>query len=579
MSKLEELRHSCAHLLAAAVLQLWPNAKNAIGPAIEDGFYQDFDLGNVKISENDLKKIEEKMREIVKTWGPFKTKEVTINQAKKDFAHNPYKVELAEEFAKEGKTITENNPGNFLDLCKGGHAENPAKELIHFKLLKIAGAYWRGNEKNKMLTRIYGAAFPTKEELDNYLHMLEEAKKRDHKILGKELDLFTFSELVGPGLPLWTPKGTLLRILLDDFVWELRKQRGYQKVAIPHITKKELYETSGHWQKFKEDLFKIKTREGHEFAMKPMNCPHHTQIYKHVLRSYRDLPQRYAETTMVYRDEQTGELSGLSRVRCITQDDAHVFCREIQVKEEVFKIWDIIEIFYKSCGFKDFKVRLSISDPKTPEKYLGTKEIWRKAEKQLREFVKERKAEVFEAIGEAAFYGPKLDFMSKDTIGRELQIATIQIDRNMPERFDLTCENEKNEKERIVMIHAAIMGSLERFISVLIEHHAGKFPVWLSPVQAVLMTVADRHVSYTRDLQKELVEKGIKVEVDDRQESIPKKVRDNQTQRTPYIITIGDKEIETGNLAIRTRDNKVITLKKQEFVEKILREINNKDAS
>lgn len=573
---LDNLRHSCAHLLAAAVKRLWPGTHNAIGPSIEDGFYQDFDFGNKKISEEDLQKIEEEMNKLLPTWKKFTFKEVTVEEAKKLFKENPYKIELIKEFASEGKKLTVNDPGNFLDLCKMGHIENPSKELKHFKLLKIAGAYWRGNEKNKMLTRIYGTAFPTKEELEAHLSMLEEAKKRDHRIIGKELGLFLFSDLVGPGLPLWTPKGTIFRNLLDELVWELRKERGYLKVTIPHITKKDLYETSGHWQKYEDSLFKIKTREGHEFAMKPMNCPHHTQIYKNVLRSYRDLPQRYAETTMVYRDEQTGELAGLSRVRCITQDDAHVFCRESQLKEEFFKVWDIIEKFYGACGFKELKIRLSLHDPKTPEKFLGSKEQWAKAENQLREFLKERKAQFFDGVGDAAFYGPKLDFMAKDAIGRQHQVATIQVDRNMPERFDLTCENEKGEKERIVMIHAAIMGSIERCAAVLIEHFAGKFPVWLSPVQVSIMTIADRHIEYSKNLQKELEKNDIRVNLDDRAESIPKKVRDNQLQHIPYLITIGDKEMESGNLAIRTRENKVINMKKQEFIEKLLKEMKEK---
>ncbi len=579
MQNLDALRHSAAHLLAAAVLKLYPGTHNAIGPSIENGFYQDFDFNRIKISEADLPKIEAEMNKILPAWKKFNFKEVTLAEAKKLFKKNPYKIELAEEFSKEAKKLTTNDPGDFLDLCKMDHVENPSKELQNFKLLKLAGAYWRGNEKNKMLTRIYGTAFPTKKELDDYLKMLEEAKKRDHRIIGKELDLFTFSELVGPGLPLWTPKGTLIRNILDEFLWSLRKERGYEKVTIPHITKKDLYETSGHWKKYSNELFKIKTREGHEFAMKPMNCPHHTQIYNHILRSYRDLPQRYAETTMVYRDEQTGELSGLSRVRCITQDDAHIFCRESQVKEEVFKIWDIIEIFYKACSFNELKIRLSLSDPKAQEKYLGSRESWNKAENQLKEFIKERKIKAIETLGEAAFYGPKLDFIAKDSIGRELQVATIQIDRSMPQSFDLTCENEKGEKERIVMIHAAIMGSIERFTSVLIEHTAGKFPVWLSPVQVSIMTIADRHIDYAKKLKKELEDNEIRTELDARTESIGKKVRDNQSQHIPYMITIGDKEIENNILAIRTRDNKITNLKKQIFIERILEEIKNKNVN
>ncbi|MDO8505351.1 MAG: threonine--tRNA ligase, partial [bacterium] len=439
--KLDHIRHSCAHLLAAAVLDLYPGTHNAIGPSIEGGFYQDFDFGDTKISEADFPKIEKRMKRILEGWKPFVVQEVSIDQARKDFAHNPYKLELIEEFGKLGKTITENNPGNFLDLCKGGHSEDPKQELKFFKLMKVAGAYWRADDSRKMLTRIYGVCFLTEEELSAHLTMLEEAKKRDHRKLGKELDLFTFSDLVGPGLPLWTPRGTLLRNTLDEFVWSLRRERGYVRVTIPHITKKDLYETSGHWQKFKADLFRITTREEHEFAMKSMNCPHHTQIYARTSQSYRDLPQRYAETTMVYRDEQSGELAGLSRVLCITQDDAHVFCRASQVKDEFLKVWDIIDLFYAATGFGKLQVRLSLHDPKAFENYLGTPEMWENAENQIRLVAKERGVDYFEALGEAAFYGPKVDFIAHDSIGRQWQVATIQLDINMPERFDLTCVN------------------------------------------------------------------------------------------------------------------------------------------
>ena len=370
--QLEHIRHSCAHLLAAAVKSIWGDAKNAIGPSVENGFYQDFDMGEVKLSENDLRKIEKRMREILRTWKPFVVKEVSIEQAKKDFANNPYKLELIEDFAKLGKTITENDPGHFLDLCKGGHAEHPKEEMQHFKLLSIAGAYWRGDEKNKMLTRIYGTCFATVEELEAYLTMLKEAEKRDHRKLGVQLDLFTFSDLVGPGLPLWTPKGTMLRMALDNFVWELRQAYGYERVEIPHITKKDLYEKSGHWQKFKDELFKITTREGHEFSMKPMNCPHHTQIYARRQWSYRELPQRYANTTMCYRDEQTGELHGLSRVRAFTQDDAHVFCRATQVGDEMGKVWEIVKKFYGAVGFSRLHHGI-------PEKPHSPGPVWHRA--------------------------------------------------------------------------------------------------------------------------------------------------------------------------------------------------------
>lgn len=399
----------------------------------------------------------------------------------------------------------------------------------------------------------------------------------DHKRLGRELDLFTFSDLVGSGLPLWTPKGTLLRNLLDGFVQELRGEKGYQKVEIPHITKQELYEKSGHWNKFSDELFKITTREGHQFAMKPMNCPHHTQIFARRPHSYREMPQRYSNTTMVYRDEQTGELNGLSRVRCITQDDAHVFCRETQVKDEAYAIWDIIEKFYKGTGFGELKLRLSMHDPNNFEKYLGSKEDWVKAEGQLRDLLIERKAEFYEAPGEAAFYGPKIDFMSYDSLGREWQVATIQVDRNMPERFDLSCVNENGENERVVMIHAAIMGSIERFVSVLIEHYKGAFPTWLAPVQIKVIPVSEKNLDYAKNVKEMLAEENLRIEVDERNEPLGAKIRDAQLQKIPYTIVVGDKEIEAKSVSVRKRgEDKSENLSLSEFVKNIKNAVDEK---
>lgn len=552
--QLAELRHSAAHLLAAAVLELYPKAKLAIGPSIDEGFYYDIDFGKESLGDEQLDSIENKMRQIVSNWSGFTREEVSAEQAKQQFVGNPYKLELIEELENAGEVITLYRSGEFTDLCRGGHVDQPKEQLKFFKLLSVAGAYWRGSEKNPMLTRIYGTAFFSQAELDEFLRIREEAKLRDHRKLGKELDLFTFSDLVGAGLPLWTPKGTLLRNLLDNYVWQLRQAKGYQKVTIPHITKKELYETSGHWSKFANDLFRIVTREDHEFAMKPMNCPHHTQIYNHLPRSYRDVPQRYAETTMVYRDEQTGELNGLSRVRCITQDDAHVFCRETQLKEEMFAIWDIIEQFYLACGFPKLNLRLSLSDPDQMDKYLGSREQWDMAEEQLRSFAKERGAEFVEAVGEAAFYGPKLDFITKDSLGREWQVATIQADRNMPERFDLFCINEAGEKERVVMVHAAIMGSIERFVSILIEHHAGKFPFWLAPVQVKILPITDGQIEYAQQVMQQLTEAGLRVEIDERSERLNAKIRDAQLQKVPYMFVVGGKEAESQSVAVRSRD-------------------------
>jgi len=559
--KLEEIRHSCEHVLTMAMMRLWPGKiKAAMGPATEEGFYFDFDT-DLKISEDDFGKIEEEMAKIIKEDLPIIKDEMTAKEAKEFFSgntykDNEYKHEWLDEIEKRNEKVSvywmgekgQDMPQTFVDICSGPHAESTGK-IGSFKLLKTAGAYWHGDEKNKMLTRIYGTAFEIQEELDQYLVMLEEAKKRDHKILGQALDLFTFSDLVGAGLPLWTPRGAILRNVLDDFVWRLRKKRGYEKVEIPHITKKELYETSGHWEKFKNELFRITTREGHEFAMKPMNCPHHTQIYARRLWSYRELPQRYANTTTCYRDEQTGELSGISRTRAFSQDDAHVFCRMDQVKEEFLKIWDIVHEFYPVFGFS-LRVRLSLHDPEHLEKYLGDKDNWVVAENILREIIEEKKIDSFEGVGEAAFYGPKLDFMAKDAIGREWQVATIQLDMNMPERFDLVCINEKGEKERIVMIHAAIMGSIERFISILIEHTAGAFPMWLAPIQLRLATVGSDFVPFAKELLAKLAAADLRAELDDSDEKVGKKIRNAALMKIPWTIVIGSKEVEGGDFKI-----------------------------
>lgn len=577
--QISNIRHTLAHLLASAVLELYPGTKNTIGPAIDDGFYYDFEFpSDVKISDKDLPALEKKMKENLKSWTKFTHKEVTEKEAKEHFKDNPYKLELIKEIKEKGGKITLYTCGNFTDLCRGGHAENPAKEIPQdsFKLSRTAGAYWRGSEKNKMLTRIYGLAFGSKLELDDYETMKVEAEKRDHKKLGKELDLFTFSELVGSGLPLWTPKGTLMRNILDDFVWELRKKYGYQKVEIPHITKQALYEKSGHWDKFKDELFKINTREGHVFAMKPMNCPHHTQIYGRKAHSYKELPQRYANTTMVYRDEQSGELSGLSRVRCITQDDAHVFCRHSQVKEEMLKVWDIINTFYGVVGFS-LSPRLSLHDPSHMEKYLGTEEVWLKAENSLREMVKEKGVVTLEAKGEAAFYGPKIDFMAKDSLRRQWQVATIQLDMNLPDRFDLNCTNEKGEKERIVMIHAAITGSIERYMSILIEHYAGKFPLWLSPVQVKIIPIADTHHEKALKLNEKMKNADIRVEIDLSHDNFGKKIRNAKVEHIPYFIIIGDKDIEAKKVTLESRDaGQIGQLAEEEVLNKIVKEIKER---
>lgn len=575
----EAARHSLAHLLAAAVLELHPGTKLTLGPAVDNGFYYDFEFAE-PVSEADFPKIEKAMRKLLPSWKKFEHREVSAAEARELFAGNPYKLELIDEIESKGETITLYTAGDFTDLCRGGHVENPAKEIDadSFKLDRVAGAYWRGDEKNNMLTRIYGLAFGSKAELDEYVNMREEARKRDHKKLGRELGLFTFSEMVGPGLPLWTPKGTIIRELLNDYVWELRKAKGYQKVAIPHITKKDLYETSGHWTKFADELFKITTREKHLFAMKPMNCPHHTQIFAASPKSYRDMPQRYCETTMVYRDEQSGELAGLSRVLSITQDDAHVFCRRNQIQDEVFAIWDIIDSFYGTFGFKDMKIRLSSHDPKSFEKYIGTKETWADAEEQLADLIKKRGInEWIDGTGEAAMYGPKIDFIAKDSIGRTLQLATIQLDFNQPKNFGLVCTNEKGEKEDVVMIHAAIMGSIERFMSILIEHYAGLFPLWLSPTQVRVLPISDAHADFANEVLAELKKHDIRAEADFSNEGLGKKVRNAKLEKVPYLLVIGDKEVEAKKVTVESRDGgNAGQMSIAETVEKIAGEIEAK---
>lgn len=562
--ELWKLRHTTEHVLQQAVKELFPTIQLAMGPATAEGFYFDFDPGEddkaVKLSSSDFKKIEKRMWQLINKDLKLTQFEIDPKEAEKMFADNPYKLEWINSIKQRGEKVTiywtgqPESKDSMVDLCAGPHVESTGK-IGAFKLLKVAGAYWHGDEKNKMLTRIYGTAFATKNELSDYLNKLEEAKKRDHKILGPKLDLFTFSDKVGSGLPLWTPKGTLVRNLLNDFVQKLRAEKGYVQVEIPHITKKELFETSGHWDKFSDELFKITTREGHLFAMKPMNCPFHTQIFARKPHSYRDMPARYSNTTMVYRDEQTGELAGLSRVRCITQDDAHVFCRESQLDDEVLKIWEIVRSFYKGTGFPELKIRLSLHDPKQMDKYLGTSQLWLKTEEQLRKVLKSQKADFYEAEGEAAFYGPKIDFMTYDSLGREWQVATIQVDRNMPERFDLYCTNEKSEKERVVMIHAAIMGAIERFMSVLIEHYAGAFPLWLSPVQVAVIPVSDDQLEYAKLVAENLSQNGLRVEILSHG-SMQRNIRVSEQQKTPYMAVVGNKEAEGASVALRARGQK-----------------------
>lgn len=575
-SELEHIRHTLAHVLAATVLEHYPHAKPTIGPAVENGFYYDFDFsGGEAPGEGDLERLTKHMRSILPSWNTFERTVVSPDEARERFKDNPYKRELIDELEREGAEITLYTAGSFTDLCRGGHAENPADDIAPegFELSRVAGAYWRGDEKNAMLTRIYGLAFNTKKELEAYRAQEEEAKKRDHRKLGKELDLFTFSDLVGPGLPLWTPKGTVLRTELDSFVWELRAKHGYERVAIPHFTKKALYETSGHWEKFGDELFRVLTREEKEYAVKPMNCPHHTQIFARHPHSYREMPKRYAETTMVYRDEQSGELGGLTRVLSITQDDSHVFCRANQVKDEFFRIWDIVDTFYGTFGFS-LRVRLSFRDPSAPEKYIGDTATWDAAENALTEIAQERNADFFAGPGEAAMYGPKLDFMARDALGREHQVATIQLDMNLPERFDLTCTNEQGEKERIVMIHCAVMGSIERFSAVLIEHLGGAFPTWLAPVQVHLLPIAEAHQEAAHAAYEQLREAGVRAELVADGETLGKRIRAGKLQKVPYQLVIGDAEMNERAVAVESRDEgKLGTMQVDAFAARITEEI------
>lgn len=548
-----EIRHSLAHLLAATVIEMYPGAKNAIGPAIENGFYQDFDTP-VPISDEDLPKIEGRMREMLKTWGAFSRKEVSLEEARQQFAWNPYKLELSEELAEGGKQLTFYTSGEFVDLCRGGHIDdaheiNPAA----FKLTKVSGAYWHGDQNKQQLQRVYGVAFETPAALKQYLAMLEEAKKRDHRKLGQELDLFLFSDMVGAGLPLFTPRGTVLREALSTYSNELRERKGFQKVWVPHMTKRDLYEASGHWAKFGEELFLVKSQEtSDELVLKPMNCPHHTRIYASKPRSYRDLPLRYLETTTVYRDEKTGELGGLIRVRSITQDDSHVFCRQDQIEEEINSLLAAAHDLYETVGMR-LRARLSYRDES--DGYLGSDELWDSTQGQLKNAVIANKLDYFEVPGEAVFYGPKIDFMATDAIGREHQVATIQLDFVQPERFGLEYATDKGSSERPVMIHCALLGSIERFMSVYIEHTAGKFPVWLAPEQVRLITVNQEEATlgFAKSVVQQAQELGLRVFIDGDNESVGKKIRNAELMKVPYTVVVGAKEIETGQLVPRIR--------------------------
>jgi len=553
VDKNENIRHSLAHLLAAAVRALYPGAMNAIGPAIENGFYQDFELPK-PISEDDLPKIEAKMRELLPGWTKWTKKVVTLKDVKKEFSWNRYKMELAKEFARDKKTLTFYTCGGLVDLCKGGHASALSEiDPESFKLERVAGAYWRGDEKNKMLTRIYGLAFENKKELEEYLKNQKEAERRDHRKLGKELGLFTLADEVGPGLPLFYPKGAILRRTVENFIQELQEKNGYEPIWIPHVAKEELYKISGHLGKY-DAMYPLMRLKGEaDYYLKPMNCPHFMMLYKSEPHSYRELPVRYTSTTTVYRREKSGELSGLARVRALTQDDCHVFARPDQIEEEMDLMLDMVAEVYRAFGFNNFRLRLSAHDTKHPEKYIGEPKIWRDSEAILAKLIKKHGWDYEVGEGEATFYGPKIDFILKDVLGREWQLSTIQLDMNLPKRFGLEYADKDGRKKEPIVIHRAILGSTERFLAILIEHFAGAFPFWLAPLQVTILTINEKVETYAEEILKELKSKDIRAELDSRNESISKKIREAELQKIPYLLIIGEKEAAAKKIAVRER--------------------------
>ena len=562
--------HSSAHLMAQAILEYYPDAKLTIGPAIENGFYYDIDFGNDTFSENDFEKIEKKMLANAQKKAEFNKYHVTKAEALKEYQGNEYKTELIENL--QDGDITFCTHDNFTDLCRGGHIPNTGF-IKAVKLTKVAGAYWRGNENNPQLTRVYGISFPKPEMLDEYLKQVEEAKKRDHRKLGRELELFTFSDKVGMGLPLWLPNGTIVRDKLVDFLKNEQIKRGYKPVVTPHIGKKDLYVTSGHYAKYGKDSFQpILTPEGEEFFLKPMNCPHHCEIYKFAPKSYRDLPYRVAEFGTVYRYEQSGELHGLTRVRGFTQDDAHIFCSPDQLKDEFKEVISLIKFVFNKLGFEKFIAQISLRDQEDHSKYIGSEENWAKAENAIIEATQEMGLETITEYNEAAFYGPKLDFMVKDAIGRSWQLGTVQVDYNLPERFNLEYIGADNEKHRPVMIHRAPFGSLERFMAILIEHCAGNFPAWLAPVQVKVLTISDKFLEYGNKIAADLRAARVRVQIDDRTEKIGKKIRDAEVSKAPYMLIIGEKEQEGELVSVRRHGNGDLgQMKLDEFI-KIINE-------
>ena len=557
---LVKLRHSCAHLLAAAVIKLYPHAKITLGPPIENGFYYDIDFGETSVSEKDLPKIEDKMKLLVKQWSTMKQLNLTKDEALKIWRDNPYKLELIEEIVKKGEPITAYQSGDFIDLCKGPHINHPNQELKHFKLLSIAGAYWRGDERNKMLTRIYGTIFPTKKELDQYLWQLEEAKRRDHRKLGKQLDLFLISNEVGPGLLIWTPKGAAIRRRIENLIIKEQTQRGYQHVYSPHIGRKSLWVTSGHWQLYQDKMYAPMVIDNEQYLVKPMNCPFHMMIYKSQKRSYRDLPIRIAENATVYRYEKAGELSGMLRVRYITQDDAHIFCREDQVVDEFLAVFDYIQYLLKVFHIDEYYLRLGVRSKK--EKYLGSDNLWQKAQEKIIKAIEKKGLKYKESEGDAAFYGPKLDLIIKDSLARHWQCSTIQIDFMLPERFDLQYVDKDGSIKRPVLIHRAPLGSIERWVGLLIEHYGGAFPLWLSPVQVAILPLSKKYHPFALAVKEIFQQNGFCAEADLSDKTISYKIRQSTLQKIPYMVIIGDKENKFYReekkycISVRTREGK-----------------------
>ena len=570
-NELNNLRHSTAHLLAAAISELYPTSKNTIGPAIENKFYYDFDFGEIKITESDFPKIEQKMHEIVQNWNSFEKHDVSAKDALLEFSNNEYKCELIKEFESQNQDITIYQSGNFRDLCKGGHIENPSKEIKNFKLLSVAGAYWRGNEKNKMLTRIYGTAFFTQEDLENYLNMILEAEKRNHRKLGKELELFMFHE-TAPGMAYFLPKGVKIYNELVDYWRTEHEKYNYQEIFSPLLNKKELYEISGHWDHYRENMFLTQTEESETYALKPMNCPNAMVIYGTKTRSYKELPLKLGDTDALHRFEMSGTLNGLLRTREFRQDDAHIFITEDQIKDSFKELFEITEKFYSVFGL-NYTFRLGTR----PESFMGDKNLWDKAEKNLKEILDESKKDFFILDGDGAFYGPKIDILMKDSLGREWQMGTIQLDFQLPRRFNLKYTDKDGTEKTPVVIHRVIYGSFERFIGIITEHFGGNFPVWLSPVQAKIIPISDKFEDYTNEVFQKLKDSKVRVEIDNRNETLGSKIRDAQNEKIPYMIIIGQKEVSDQKITVRKNNSKDMeTFSVTEFLEFITKTINTK---